>query len=49
MFHNLLDIYAAALIQRLPKTLTGQTSVSAPFVGQDWYIRVSEEEELVGS
>ena len=44
---NLLDTYSAALLQRLPKTIHGQTSASPPLVGQDWYIRVAEEEELV--
>ena len=44
---NLLDTYSAALLQRLPKTIHGQTSASPPLVGQDWYIRVTEEEELV--
>ena len=45
---NLLDTYSAALLQRLPKTVHGQTSVSPPFVGQDWCIRLPEDEELVG-
>ncbi|GAX83739.1 hypothetical protein CEUSTIGMA_g11164.t1 [Chlamydomonas eustigma] len=47
IFHNLLDTYSAALLQRLPKTAAGQTSASLPLTGQDWFIRLTEAEELV--
>lgn len=42
-----LHTYAAALLHRLPKNAAGLTSASPPFVGQDWYIRVPPDEELV--
>lgn len=39
--------YCNALLARLPRTATGATSVPPPYVGIDWYIRVSEDEEKV--
>mmetsp|Transcript_28777 Transcript_28777/g.63416 ORF Transcript_28777/g.63416 Transcript_28777/m.63416 type:complete len:903 (+) Transcript_28777:134-2842(+) len=47
IFQTLLTTYAAALLHRLPKTATGQTAVQPPYNGQDWYIRVPEDEEKV--
>lgn len=47
VFKNLLSAYAAALVHRLPKTALGLTNVTPPYNGQDWFIRMNEEEERV--
>lgn len=47
VFKNLLSTYAAALVYRLPKTAMGLTNVSPPYNGQDWFIRMTEDEERV--
>lgn len=39
---RVLAAYCQALHHRLPKTASGQTNVAPPYVGNEWYIKVSD-------
>jgi hypothetical protein len=47
VFRRVLGAYANELLKRLPRTADGRTTAAAPYVGSDWHIRMSEEEEGV--
>ena len=44
---SVLNLYARELVARLPKTVTGQTSVTPTFNNNEWHIRMSEQDEKV--
>lgn len=44
---KVLYTYASELLKRLPKTATGGTSAAAPYLGTEWHVRMSEEDEGV--
>ncbi|GFH29755.1 uncharacterized protein HaLaN_28471, partial [Haematococcus lacustris] len=47
VFKRVLTQYSSALMQRLPKTATGQPGMPPPYVGTEWHIRVDDEEAQV--
>lgn len=47
VFKKVLGMYAAELAKRLPRTAGGATTASPPYAGNEWQLKLSEEEEKV--